>query len=364
MKRINIIMLAFLCMCQSCTQTYSDTDLDMSTSSTIRSRRQAEENKDNEKKEIDWDKVAMADGAGAFTGVCLAEKSGNIWVILASAVGVGAAASVDEYDRQKEELYQELEYKGNDLYDNPNIVNPFHPVLPPSAYRRYALSDSIARMIGEGHNDMVRLALETIDDKHSSTQDKFKHIQEMTEDKFGYKTGLDNTLAIDMIKSLSVDNPYHHYVTSTSPFDVEKLQNTTNEYIQFISDSMADIAGVATLYYSYLQWNRLASNPYTATESIVWTSSDNSCVFLTKQDEIVQTYKSKEKLSLFPSYNDYGAAVLYYYGDKEKESREYIEFDKEYKFESTTYIGLALSIHSGKYVVHHTKIPGIYYICL
>ena len=98
LNKLSIIVCLFTLLFASCSDdNLSLTQCDEDSFSQVVKRAPNEE-----KKEIDWGAVAIADGGGAALGCALAKYSLNPYVIIASAAGVGAYASYCEYERQKE----------------------------------------------------------------------------------------------------------------------------------------------------------------------------------------------------------------------------------------------------------------------
>lgn len=369
-----LVVFCTITMLSACSRV-RENDVNLSEHSRVRKEKSDEKKDEKQEKKIDWASVAIADGGGAALGAELSAYSGNPYVVLASVVGIGAYASIAEYDRQKESNATVAMYK-----DNPMSINSLYPFHTYSEYEPYFYTDMLAHKIGLGHNNVV-CEVNQIRNRENITDETetFFWAADLTEKYIDYHFEQDewerrykmyNEYAeLGLLKSNRLLDEYFAYFKNLYLDDLKKYTESMLDIAKCSEDTMA-YCGISTTYYSYLLWNTLAPNPFIAQECIVWNADTKRCEYI-KENRIIkeitqQDFDRRKCLLLFPSYVlRENSKVLYLYMNEEtaKKVDWHIEFEVDYEYPSL-FMKANTVIHHGCYGIAATAVEGIYCIFL
>lgn len=355
-------------------------------SSSIPMKKQAT---DNEKKEIDWALVAIADGGGAGLGYELSKYSANLYVILASMVGIGAYASYSEYERQKEVI--ENEQFAELLIDNPGGINPFHPFQPWSSHSLllnnpdlYVMYEGDYRTIGEVHNRMVQRMYETYSEDIFEPSVAFREILEDSYGLFGIACEDDMDMLFNEEQYAEGNgwiSYWHdcfpadaHFVSIFSESPIEEIGGYIEEFAaEYENEESAygEILAKCVAYNSRCLWNTIAPDPATIQECMIWSQSDNSITYMVGRERVREKLfnRSYDEFVLYPAYNQNNIAALYLYTNEVSNGYETfvpdnIQIDGEMDIESPFFEGVRIRIMQGLYDVEPTTCAGVYVVRL
>lgn len=368
-------VICAITMLFSCSQA-RENDVNLTEQSRVRKEKSDEKKDEKQEKKIDWASVAIADGGGAALGAELSAYSGNPYVVFASAVGIGAYASIAEYDRQKESNATIAMYK-----DNPLSINSLYPFHTYPEYEPYFYADMPAHKIGLGHNKVV-FGVNQIRNRENitDTTEVFFLTADLTEKYIDHHFEQDaweqiykkyNEYVIKF--GVSVRNQLlDDYFVNFKNLYIDDLQEYTKMMLDKAKCSEDTIAycGISTTYYSYLLWNTLAPNPFIAQECIAWKADTKCCEYI-KENKIIkeiaqQDFEKTQCLLLFPSYIwSENSKALYFYTDKEtvKKMDWHISFEEDYESPSLL-MNANTIIQHGCYSIEATAVDGIYCIFL
>lgn len=385
---IGILILTIFSSCTEKNSLSISAENGCDSSSSIPIKKQAA---DNEKKEIDWASVAIADGGGAALGYELSKYSANPYVIFASMVGIGAYASYSEYERQKKvidnEQFAEL------LIDNPGGINPFHPFQPWSSRslllnnpNLYVMYEGECKTIGEIHNMMVQRMY----DKYSDSEYMFEPslaFQEILEDSyelFGV-TCVDNVDMLFNEEQYAAENgwiSYWHHCFPEDPLFVPIFSESPIEEIGAYVEELAseyensesaygEILAKCVAYSSRCLWNTIAPDPATIQECMIWSKNNYSISYIVGRECIRERILSlsDDEMVLYPAYGPNNIEALYLYTDEVPNNYETfvpnnIQINGEMNIESPFFDGVYIHVLPGLYEVEHTMCTGVYVIRL
>lgn len=330
----------------------------------------ANDNSNNNQKEIDWASVAIADGGGAALGADLAKYSANIYVVLASAIGVGAYASMVEYERQKEAI-QDVDIAV--YYKNPLAINPYHPINKDIPNKDYLLFEEEFCQIGLGHNEAIYKANEEQKTNELDSLKLFKYAITQGENYASCQIDEDLQELYNKYQAIQKCDTFHnklldYYCTKFPYLDKSELEIFTHTLLleaKNNSDQVA-ISGISTTFFSYLLWNTIAPNPNLAKEGIAWNTESKLAEYIVEHDNIKELSTQKGNLILYPSYASTEAKALFVYCSKEvvDSLSHQIEIQNEISLNSQYTPQVKISLPNGIYEIKETKYDGIYYILL
>jgi len=331
-------------------------------------------------KEVNWELVALADGTGAYYGVKLTKSTRNLRVILASAVGFGVYASIDEYDRQKEELDNDNE----EVIYYPYVINPYNPFIsnPLTNDLQYTLNNEYGN-VGEAHNLLLQSQLElysmdSILDMETIFYDTYtqafqiydQNVEEVTlslsELHLNAQQKCDESWSLEK-EEFTVNYPYFETLLTEYPIEdvLCYIKSVVQEDIEVIDSS---IVLMSVAYYSKCLWNTMAPSPTMAQECVVWSASSETLQFVTGRSNVVESIVNKEddQYIFFPAYNQDGVVALYLYtGLSQFGASEYISdinVLSDLHAESSCFNNITIDISCGTYSVEPTTSSDVYVI--
>lgn len=335
---------------------------------------------EKEKKEIDWAMVAIADGGGAALGATLAKYSGNIYVMMASAVGVGAYASYCEYERQKDEIEDE------EIVYYPDAINPYIPFVPYSLLKEdvYNICEKRYRYIGEFHNTMVL----NMDNKYSDIQEKnneeiffetykrsFENLDIDANSVIGQIPKIYPCVMMHMAQGWSCEKDtllkYHpSYLRMLRTAPIEEVLQYINYQIEEVKENKdEDLVLLSVAYYSKCLWNTMATTPTIAQECFVWSLKDKAMKYVEGRDSVIEiiTKHSNYDYLLYPAYDKNRLIALYLYTNPTQYG--FSKYIDNLEIESTLYHKSRIQeseiiIPKGSYKVEPTKCKDVYVIKL
>lgn len=372
LNKLSIIVCLFTLLFASCSDdNLSLTQCDEDSFSQVVKRAPNEE-----KKEIDWGAVAIADGGGAALGCTLAKYSLNPYVIIASAAGVGAYASYCEYERQKEII--ENEELDNLIYE-PDIINPYRPFVQNSLLNinGYQLSLDSISTLGELHNQVVQYEY-NVYKNHEGEIDRDDLLHEMltlsgltnSRDWINYQND------IAMYDELGWKNMYNELFDVNSEFKFIFASGTAESIHAYINDSTRDYtneieeeyAAMIVAYYSRCMWNTMAPDPAFTQECLVWSSNDYSLEYIIGREPVIFKILNKEDedVFLYPAYNENGLEALYLYSPDiyggSEEIPSHITIVDRFSANSLMFNDASFQIEPGEYEIEPTNCVGVYVI--
>lgn len=330
-----------------------------------------------EKKEIDWALVAIADGGGASLGASLAMYSANPYVIIASAAGVGVYASYSEYERQKEEIDNNTQV--DNLIYEPETINPFLPFHPNPLTNNLSFPRDYA-MVGEAHNQVVQYEYDTNAtgsdiDSESIFNDAMLHTAEI----FGANiSDCDIDYYHDVVPyeeggwSAYWNRLFQHYPEFNALFHTSSAENI-HEYINRAIDQSnnpldSEIMAMCVAFYSRCMWNTMAPDPAFTQECFVWSPEDKNLQYFAGRDFVANGLGNYEDgtILLYPAYGAEGLVALYLYTDSfyggYNEEVPYVTVSNDLSIESQVFDAMMIQIPANTYEVEPTSCEGVYVI--
>ena len=396
MKKLNSFLLCVtvLCACNSNEPKEQLQTLEQEETMSVRRN-----DPPKEQKKIDWALVAIADGGGAELGALLASKSGNPYVIIASAAGVGAYYSYDEYERQKAEIDRV------DAIWQPDAINPDFPFQPDPLVKdhSYCIKNEAYKNLGEEHN---RIVLETYA-KYAETSSKSpcrapSNATLVTQQKYGafkidsrelFHQTLHNALDAKGLKldvnsvygmsesdlfdavskknikrknqeqDLSLDEDSELF-THLSQYPIEKTLDYINSRAKVSKEeTSSELSFLSVAYYSKCLWNTMAPDPIIAQECIVWRPKSHDLKYIYGRSQVKDAIESgKYGYILYPAYGKEGIIALYMYtAPSQYGQSKFIENIKVQSdlFVASKYFNTNIRIPKGYYNVEHTNCDNV-----
>ena len=264
--------------------------------------------KNNSSPSVDWTMVAIADGGGAALGADLASQSYNFYIIVASAIGVGAYASYKEYERQKEAL-EDAEDNPDELAENANYINPYLPNYNWIDPELYLVNDM--NNVGPMHNALVSDLLQFDLDSENTPNVIINEISNISDMDTTGLTDIMNNLAENSYDYLTDSvNPYYYLIVEYNRYikshTLMEIHDYTEELIANIQDETANdnqtkaLFFITTTYYSLLFWRPIITNPLLAREAIIVSGTDSH--YTTSCSEIDYRMTDENMTILYPIY--------------------------------------------------------------
>lgn len=332
-----------------------------------------------EKKQIDWGLVAIADGGGASLGAELAKYSGNPYVLIASAAGVGVYASYSEYERQKEGIDKTAEVE--DLVYEPDVINPFRPFHPNPLINNSSFSFPMDyASVGEAHNQVVQYeydanAMESDNDLESLFNEAMLQTAEIVGANISdCDIDYSNDVAHYEEEGWSVywNNLFQSYPEFNALFYTGSAESI-HEYINNAIDQSnnlldSEIMAMCVAFYSRCMWNTMAPDPAFAQECLAWSPYDNMLQYVVGRDNVASRMQHHEEgtILLYPAYGNNGLIALYIYtGDVlggYEEDIPFVTIGSDIYIESHIFEGATIQIPADTYEVEPTNCEGVYII--
>ena len=333
------------------------------------------ENSSNQEREIDWKKVAVADGLGAYYGAKLASKSGNVYVLIASAAGFAAYLSYDEYERQKEDLEEE------EMIYYPDIINPYFPFNPNPLINNesYKINNEYG-CVGEIHNSLLQSQIE--EDINGERLDMATIFSNIYAQAFQIQNLSVEDFSFDLVElyEIAQEKKENHWALERaeiydSCFDTLFTNSPIENTLEYINMATPDhienldscIAYMSVSYYSKCLWNTMAPDPIIAQECILWSPNTEELQLITGRSNVVDCLANRDNdYVLYPAYNQSGIMALYLYtGTTQYGASEYISsitISSDFQVETEYYSGVVLDIPRGTYYVEPTICNDVYVI--
>ena len=364
---ICLLLLSFLYAC-------NDNSV---TSSLYTENGRAISTKHNGKKKVDWAMVAICDGGGACLGAAITKYSGNVYVIAATAVGIGVYASVEEYRRQDNCIVLD------DILNYPQAINPYIPFqpIPLPNDSQYEINEKIYKTIGEAHNSIVqnlyhKYHIDNIADE-KILYDALSQAQQF------YKSHLDYSIEIDPdIYNLVIKHKENNWINETDTLlqyypDALNLINNhpVEDLLAYIDQSAekekeqvsSEITMLSVAYYSKCLWNTIAPDPTVSQECMIWSKNNKELQYISGRSKVKDIIKNHapDEYILFPTYDNNGIVALYLYTDKNRYG--YSEYIDEIEttnslHEESVFFKSIINISKGFYKVEPTTCNDVFII--
>lgn len=267
---------------------------------------------DDDDDEIDWASVAIADGGGAGLGYSLASKSGNPYVIIASMVGIGAYASISEYQDQKDKFKETGSYISNGKV----LIDFDNPVRPIEFERKFKLGLQ-ENDLGQQHNYIIRTLRNSLDSVFTAMQ-QFGRVVDVCNtiypnrnwSRYVTSNVIQNVLEEVKFQRTSITVINYNNLLYSMP--IEELRDTTIAILSRLEPNTAEYQSIAVSYYSRILWNLSIPDPFIATECFVFDRVADTITYVEGRENVLTYDLSDERyLLMYPSSLEEGRLYIY-----------------------------------------------------
>lgn len=315
-----------------------------------------------EDRDVDWGDIAIADGGGASLGLALASKSGNIYVMLASMLGVGAYASISEYQDQK----AECQASGNQISDGKILVNINNPIRPVEFEQKFKLNLQ-ENDLGQQHNQVIRTLINSLDSVLPPMQlfNRVVNVCYTIYPNYNWSRYVTSNIIRDILGEVRLQRRplvVRNYNSLLYSMPIEELRDTTIFILSSLEPSSAEYQSIAVSYYSRILWNLSIPDPFIATECFVLDRTTNTITFVEGREN-VSSYdlNDDQYILMYPSSLEDGKLYIYDLSNNRQSTISTVLTITNNMYSSTKSES-KITYPSGKFQIISTGYDGIYYI--